>query len=216
MVRVKICGITRVQDALAAADAGADAIGLVFAKSPRKVSPTQARKIVVALPPFVSAIGVFVNERPSEIVRIARLVGLSAAQLHGDESVRDVTNLQPLRVIKAIRVRDAGFVTEVAKFARVGVSAILLDTYSPESRGGTGVIFDWPAARKALKSMRDKRLPPLILAGGLTPANVSEGVKLLQPWGVDVSGGVENQPGIKSVSKMRKFIEAVRANSMHR
>jgi phosphoribosylanthranilate isomerase len=210
MVRVKICGVTRVEDALACANAGVDAIGLVFAKSPRRVNIARAREIVAGLPPFVNAIGVFVNERPGEILRTARLVGLSAVQLHGDENVKDVAHLRPLRVIKAIRVRDATFVADIVRFAKAGVGAILLDAYSSDARGGTGEQFDWSAAATALKRLRGRRLPPLILAGGLTPANVAEGIRLLHPWGVDVSGGVENRPGIKSVLKMRSFVKSAR------
>jgi phosphoribosylanthranilate isomerase len=210
MVRVKICGITRVQDAIAAAEAGADAIGLVFAKSPRRVSVLQARRIVAALPPLVSAVGVFVNEKPEAIRTIAQKVGLSAVQLHGDESPRIVELLRPLRVIKAIRVRNAGFVKEMQKFASARVSAILLDAHSKMVYGGTGKTVDWRMIRKVLSEHTVGQFPLQILAGGLNSRNVGEAIATIRPWGVDVSGGVESGPGIKSKVRLREFIASAR------
>ncbi len=210
-VRIKICGITRAQDALAAAEAGADAIGLVFAKSPRQVTITQARRIVAALPPYVSAVGVFVNARASTVVGTAIKAGLSEAQLHGDETPAFIAKLAGVRVTKALRVRDRAFVDAADAFARAGVQAILLDTYSAGSRGGTGRRFDWDLVTGARKAGALDEAPPLILAGGLTPLHVRSAVRRSRPWGVDVSGGVETEPGIKCPEKIARFIAAVRS-----
>lgn len=214
MVRIKICGITRPADAVAAADAGADAVGLVFAKSPRQVTIRQAREIVAALPPFVAAVGVFVNAREATILRVTAQAGLSAVQLHGDESPEFAAQLlanpsAAVRVIKALRVRDRTFVEQVRAFRRVGVSAILLDAFSPETRGGSGKRFDWDLVAGLRATGVLDEAPLLILAGGLTPENVRSGIRRVRPWGVDVSGGVEDEPGKKSPEKIARFVEAV-------
>lgn len=211
MVRIKICGITRPRDAVAAAEAGTDAIGVVFARSSRQVSVRQAREIVAALPPFVAAVGVFVNARVATIVRTVAEVGLSAVQLHGDESPAFVERLGALRVIKALRVRDRTFVEQVDAFTHAGVAGILLDAFSPTARGGSGKRFDWDlvAGVRATGALDDA--PPLILAGGLTAQNVRAGIRRVRPWGVDVSSGVEDEPGIKSAEKIARFLAAVRS-----
>lgn len=209
MTRVKICGITRPQDAVTAADAGVDAIGLVFAKSPRLVTPSRAREIVAALPPFVTAVGVFVNARPVTIRRIADFVGFSTVQLHGDESPARVAELAPLHVIKALRVRDRSFVDDLARFRDAGVCGILLDAYSPTARGGSGKRFDWDLVNQARQAGALDFAPPLILAGGLTPQNVRTAIRSVRPHGVDVSGGVESSPGVKSADLIERFIAAV-------
>lgn len=196
MVRVKICGITNVDDARHAAACGADAVGLVFfAKSPRCVEPEQARQIVAALPPLVAAVGLFVNETSARIREIATFCGLSALQLHGDERPQACL-LPPWRVIKALRVRDGSSLTGLESWP---VSALLLDAWQEGSYGGTGHRFDWSLAVNAAG-------PPIILAGGLTPDNVAEAVRTVRPWAVDVSSGVEATPGRKDPAQVAAFI----------
>lgn len=210
MVRIKICGITRVQDAVFAAEAGADAIGLIFAPSPRRVEISQAREITRALPPFVSTVGVFVNAMAKTIIETAEDVGLGEIQLHGDETPRFISKLKGLRVIKALRVRDRAFVELMQAFRDCGVGGILLDAFSEEARGGSGKRFDWDLVGGARKAGAFDDAPPIILAGGLTPQNVRTGVRRIKPWGVDVSSGVEDEPGVKSADKITQFIAAVR------
>ncbi|MBN2563373.1 MAG: phosphoribosylanthranilate isomerase [Phycisphaerae bacterium] len=216
MIRIKICGMTRPEDAVAAAEAGVDAIGLVFAKSPRQVTVRQACRIAAALQPFVSAVGVFVNARAATVLRTADDVGLSEVQLHGDESPEFVTRLhaaqaRTIRVIKALRVRDRAFVDQVSAFSDVGVAGILLDAFSPQARGGSGKRFDWDLVAGTRESGALDNAPPLILAGGLTPQNVRAGIRRLRPWGVDTSSGVEDEPGIKSAEKIAQFVMAARS-----
>ena len=210
MVRIKICGITCPQDAVAAAETGADAIGLVFAKSPRQVTIRQARVIVAALPPFVSAVGVFANVRPATVLRAVAVVGLSEVQLHGDESPDYLRRLSTIRILKALRVRDRTFVDQLLALAGAGASGIVLDAFSPEARGGTGKRFDWDLLTGLEATLARRDLPPLILAGGLTPENVKAGIRRVRPWGVDVSSGVETEPVVKSPEKMARFVAAVR------
>jgi len=215
MIRIKICGITRLEDAVTAAEASADAIGLVFARSPRQLTIHQARRIVAALPPLVSAVGVFVNARLATVVKTAAEVGLSEVQLHGDETPEFVTKLssardRALRVIKALRVRDKSFMDQVQAFCDASVGGILLDAFSPQVRGGSGKRFDWDLVAGARKAGGLDDAPPLILAGGLTPQNVRAGIRRVRPWGVDVSSGVEDEPGIKSAEKIARFVAAVR------
>lgn len=211
MTRIKVCGITRVADAVAAAEAGVDAIGLVFAPSPRRVTVRQAREIVRALPPLVSAVGVFVNARSATVTRTVAEVGLSEAQLHGDETPEFVGRLSGVRVVKALRVRDRRFVDLVGAFGDAGVGGILLDAFSPTARGGSGRRFDWDLVAGVRSTGALNDAPPLILAGGLTPQNVRAGIRRVRPWGVDVSSGVEDEPGIKSSEKIARFVSAVRA-----
>jgi len=204
IVRSKICGITRVEDALVAADAGADAIGLVFyAKSPRAVSVQQARKIVAALPPFVTTVGLFVNASRCEINETLDAVPLDVLQFHGDESPADCEGYQ-IPWYKALRVKvgkDVGL--QAGRYA--GASAILLDTFVAGVPGGTGERFDW--------SLIPADLPkPLILAGGLTCQNVQQAIAEVHPFAVDVSGGVELSKGIKDADSVRGFVRLVRAS----
>lgn len=210
MTRIKICGITSPHDAVAAAEAGADAIGLVFADSPRRVTPRRARDIVAALPPFVDAVGVFVNARSASVLKVAAEVGFSTVQLHGDESPSLVTQLGGLRVIKALAVRYRDFLDDVHRFAEAGVCGILLDAFNPKARGGSGKRFDWDLVAGAQAAGALDGAPPIILAGGLTPENVAAGIKRLHPWGVDVSSGVESEPGIKDREKMLRFVAAAK------
>lgn len=197
MVKVKICGITTVEDALHAAACGADALGFVFyEQSPRHVTEETARAIVAALPPFVTTVGLFVNEDPVRIEEIACRCGLDAIQLHGDEPPQGC-HFPPRRVVKALRVRGAESLTDLDDYA---VSAVLLDAWVPGSYGGTGHTFNWELAAAAA------RRRPVILAGGLTPENVAGAVAAVRPYGVDVSSGVEGAPGRKDPEKVAAFI----------
>ncbi|QUE77692.1 phosphoribosylanthranilate isomerase [Stutzerimonas stutzeri] len=203
IVRSKICGVTRVEDALVAAEAGADAIGLVFyGKSPRAVSVQQARAIVAALPPFVTTVGLFVNASRCELNEILDAVPLDALQFHGDEQPADCEGFHR-RWYKALRVKAGDDIrAQAARY--VGASAILLDTFVAGVPGGTGEIFDW--------SLIPADLPkPLILAGGLTPGNVRQAIAEVRPFAVDVSGGVELSKGIKDAASVHEFVRQVRA-----
>lgn len=208
-VRIKICGITRERDAVDAVEAGAHALGLVFADSPRGVTIARARRIAAAVPPFASLVGVFANARPATILRAAGEVGLAEVQLHGDETTEFVAQLRGPRVIKAVRVRDASFIDSVRAFAGAGVSGILLDAFSQVARGGSGRRFDWDLVVGARDAGALDGCPPLVLAGGLTPHNVRAAVRRIRPWGVDVSTGVEESPGVKSAERIAQFIAAV-------
>jgi phosphoribosylanthranilate isomerase len=195
---VKICGITNVEDARAAVEAGADAIGLIFAPgSPRLVEPTAAHEIASAVPAHVKKVGVFVNEAVETVNRLAREVPLDLVQLHGAETP-EFTRLVEVPVIKAVRVRGA---IDVEHLRAYKASAILLDTYVEGAHGGTGRTFDWDLARPVVRAGL-----PVLLSGGLTPENVAEAVRRVQPWGVDVSSGVESRPGRKDHDKVRAFI----------
>jgi len=203
VVRSKICGITRVDDALTAAKAGADAIGLVFyAKSPRAVDVRQAREIVAALPPFVTTVGLFVNASRCEINEILDAVPLDMLQFHGDETPAQCEGFhRPW--FKALRVGNGEDIeAEVARYANA--SGILLDTFVAGVPGGTGERFDWSLIPAALAK-------PLILAGGLTAENVQQAIAQVRPYAVDVSGGVEASKGVKDASKVMAFVGRVRA-----
>jgi phosphoribosylanthranilate isomerase len=204
---VKICGLTTVEDALAAARLGVDAIGLVFSpQSPRWVDRDKARQITRALPPFVLRVGVFVDAPAETIARTAEDVGLDVLQLHGQETPEDIARL-PRRVIKAVSVGE-GFAAEDALRYEGRAAGILLDTRATGRPGGTGQTFDWTLARQ----VREKA-SFLALAGGLTPDNVHLALTSVRPDLVDVSSGVESSPGRKDVEKMRAFVEAVRAEA---
>jgi len=204
MIKIKICGITNLEDALAAADAGADALGFNFyKKSPRCIEPDKAAEIIEQLPPFIVPVGVFVNEREDRIREIQARTLIQVVQLHGDESP-DFCQRFGGRVIKAFQVKDKESIKHLAHYH---VGALLLDSYRDGVRGGTGVTFDWHLAVVA------KTFGKVILAGGLTPENVAEAVKLVQPYGVDVAGGVERDKGVKDHAMVRKFIVEVRRAS---
>lgn len=197
MVRVKICGITNLEDALAAVDFGADAIGFVLHKdSPRCIAHEEARNIIRKLPPFLTTVGVFVDRSPEEIEKIMSYLSLDVAQLHGHESP-DACMLSG-RVIKAIRVKE---LSDLEPLRRYRVSAFLLDTYTTQSLGGTGQIFNWDIAVDA------KQFGKIILAGGLNPDNVEKAVRRVKPYAVDVSSGVEEEKGKKDHKKLKLFIE---------
>lgn len=199
--RVKICGITRADDALAAARAGADAIGLVFyARSPRAVTIAAAQAVVRALPPFVTTVGLFVDAAPDEIRTVLQAVPLDLLQFHGDESPAACRG-HGRPYVKALRMRAGADLTALAQ-RYDDAAAILVDTYVDGVPGGTGVAFDW--ARLPSDMPR-----PLILAGGLKPDNVAAAVAQVRPWAVDVSGGVEAAPGVKDAAKIAAFIRGV-------
>ena len=201
-VKVKICGITSVADGLAAAEAGADMIGLMFAeKSPRHISLKVAAEIASAVPPFVMKVGVFVNPTEELVMRAISECGLSLLQFHGDETPEFCMQFG-LMCMKAFRIRDAESLKGLPEFS---TDAYLLDAYSPEARGGTGEKFNWELAVEAQKFGK-----PIFLAGGLTPENVAEAVRKVKPFGVDVSSGVESAPGKKDVAKVKAFIQAAR------
>ncbi len=200
-VKVKVCGTTRLKDALLAVEFGADAIGFIFYKrSPRSVTVKTAKEICSKLPPFVNRVGVFVNETAEKINRIAVQCGLDAVQLHGNESPAFCRKIKP-RVIKVVRVKDAASLREMKRYT---VDAFLLDTYKEDQWGGTGKVFDWDLAGRANK------YGPVIIAGGLNPGNVKAAIKKAQPYGVDVSSGVERSPGKKDPKKVKSFLKAVR------
>jgi phosphoribosylanthranilate isomerase len=207
MTRIKICGITNAQDAEVAAACGADAIGFVFARSPRQVAPERAREIMRGMDPFVVGVGVFVNAPAEEVRRILAFTGCSVTQLHGEEGPEYLEALAPLAVVKAIKV-GAG---ERGAWAGRGdacaprFKAILLDTSVPGKAGGTGKRFDLAAAQGMMEAGYR-----VIVAGGLTPENVAEVVRKARPYGVDVSTGVESSPGRKDHEKVRRFVDAVR------
>jgi len=196
---VKICGITRIEDAEAAVAAGAGAIGFVFwPGSPRWIDPFRAARIRAALPPFVTPVGVFVNQPVDYVNGVAALVGLGAVQLHGDETPADAARIRR-PVLKALPL-EAGA-------ERAGswsdATVLLVDVHDPVRRGGTGRTIDWGAA-SALAARR-----PIVLAGGLTPSNVAEAVARVQPFGIDVSSGVERAPGLKDPARIRALFDAL-------
>jgi phosphoribosylanthranilate isomerase len=201
-VRSKICGITRIEDALLAAEAGADAIGLVFyAKSPRAVDVRQARAIIAALPPFVTTVGLFVDASSCELGEILDAVPLDLLQFHGDESPAFCDGFRR-PYIKALRVKPDDDIAAQVEVYR-NASGILLDTYVPGVPGGTGEAFDWSLVPQGLSK-------PIILAGGLTAENVVAAIQQVRPYAVDVSGGVEASKGIKDAEKIRAFMRAVK------
>ncbi|MCP5151537.1 MAG: phosphoribosylanthranilate isomerase [Ectothiorhodospiraceae bacterium] len=200
-VRVKICGITRREDALAAAAAGADAIGLVFwPRSRRFVTPDVAAGIVAVLPPLVSAVGVFVDPDDRTLDEVLSSVPLDVLQFHGDETPHRCRAVGR-RYVKAVRVRDGSEIEPAARI-HAQASALLLDTYRAGSPGGTGETFDWSMVPHGVGL-------PLIVAGGLRPDNVGAAVAALRPHAVDVSGGVESAPGVKDVGKITEFMREV-------
>ncbi len=201
-VRIKICGITNKEDALAAAHLGADALGFIFAPSPRKISAERAREIIKALPPFIKTVGVFVDEDPERVSSIVAMCGLDVLQLHGSESI-DYCSSFDRRVIKAVRLRSRDDLENLSKYVNV-VDALLLDTYVPNKLGGTGITFDWKLAVEA------RRYGRIILAGGLNPENVAAAISMVKPYAVDASSGLEQSPGVKDHEKMAQFIARVR------
>jgi phosphoribosylanthranilate isomerase len=207
MVRIKICGITNLEDALACADAGADLLGFNFYfGSPRYIEPHAARKLIEQLPGAILTVGVFVNAgTPQNVARLVDAAGVAAVQLHGDESPSYCRELDGRFVIKALRA-DHNFKPESA--AEYDTDAVLLDSFDQSLRGGTGRTFDWSIALST-----KTRVPKLILAGGLGPENVAEAVASVQPYGVDACSSLESSPGRKDIARVRAFIAAIRGES---
>lgn len=201
MTKIKICGFTNADNAKEAVLAGIDAIGLVFyEKSPRNVDINSAREIVASLPPFVNRVGLFVNANPSFIDEVLCEVPLDTLQFHGDEGVIDCTQYQ-MPFIKSVRVSLDTNVTQIADdFSQA--SGLLLDSYNSHKYGGTGEVFDWSLACVDIEL-------PVILAGGLNSDNVAEAIKQVRPYAVDASSGVESEPGVKDVDKIRAFIRQI-------
>lgn len=199
---VKICGITRESDAAAAVAAGASAIGFIFwPKSPRYIEPEKAREIARTLPPFVTPVGVFVNESVERVNAVANAVGLGAVQLHGDEtpSVLSVINCPVVKALSTMDTESTGGWPD-----RV---VLLVDAHDPLRRGGTGVRADWEGAARLAQSRR------ILLAGGINPTNVVEAVTRVRPFGIDVSSGVEDAPGIKNADRINELFEALRGST---
>ena len=207
-VKVKVCGITNAEDARAAVEAGADALGFIFyEQSPRYVVPAVASRIIAELPPLIVTVGVFVNEGMATVRSIMDTCGLAMAQLHGDENASYCHELSRPSM-KALRLKDRGSLLALAEYqGRGGVRGFVLDTFSELTYGGTGQVTDWALAADVAKSTR------ILLAGGLTPDNVTEAIRAVRPYGVDVSSGVEAAPGKKDPAKIRAFLEAVRVVS---
>lgn len=204
-VKIKICGITNLQDAETAVEAGADALGFVFyAKSPRAIEPAVAKRIIANLPPFVLPVGVFVNHDLAAVRNVFDECGLALAQLHGDETPTFCESLgRP--VLRALRLRDRSSLLSLAEYkGRIGIKGFVIDAFSSQAYGGTGQTVDWSLAREVAK------VTPIILAGGLTPTNVQEAIQHVQPYGVDVSSGVEETPQKKDHDKIRAFTQATR------
>ncbi len=204
--RVKICGLTRVQDVRCAVRAGADAIGFVFyPPSPRAVTAAQTAALVSAIPAFVQAVGLFVNASAADIAAVLKLVPLDLLQLHGEESpaqCREIAEHTGRRWVKALAVKpDVDIAAQIEQYAQAGASAILLDAWHPQLKGGTGQSFDW--------SVWPQSEIPLILAGGLNPENVTQAIAQTRPYAVDVSGGVEASKGIKDHLLIEQFMRGV-------
>ena len=205
---VKICGITSMEDAEAAVEAGAGALGFVFwPKSPRFVDPHRARAIVSSLPPFVVPVGLFVNQPAAHVRGVAALVRLGAVQLHGDEDVLYAAGMD-WPVIKAVSIERGDDADRIDIWPRR--TTLLLDAHDPVSRGGTGRTIDWSAAARIAGRRRT------LLAGGLTPDNVAEAVARVQPFGIDVSSGVERAPGVKDHARIRALFEALNGRNTPR
>lgn len=199
-MKIKICGITNYPDAAAAIDYGANALGFIFAPSPRRITPENTRDIIRRLPPFVVKVGVFVNAPAKKVRTVMAYCGLSLAQLQGNESRAYYQSLSPF-AIKAFRARDESVLKLIRQY---GAASFLLDAFNPERYGGTGEVIDTALARQVAGLGR------MILAGGLTPYNVAKIIRAVKPYGVDVASGVEKSPGKKDRLKMRSFISAVK------
>ncbi|MFP4162771.1 MAG: phosphoribosylanthranilate isomerase [Chitinispirillaceae bacterium] len=201
-IRIKICGITRYEDARIAANLGVDALGFIFhPKSPRCISPEAVSEITGKLPPFVSKVGVFVNEEPKRVMEVVRTAGLDTVQLHGDETPEYCGEIT-VPIIKAFSI-DSG--SDLSRLCSYNVSGFLLDTWSSDRRGGTGMTFDWAVAVNACTRYRN-----VILAGGLGPSNILEAIETVRPFAVDVNSGVEISPGVKNPHKMRELLSIVK------
>ena len=206
--RIKMCGVTREKDVEAGIAIGLDALGFIFyPKSPRHVEPDFVRNVVAKMPPFVDCVGVFVDSEREELEEIVGYCGLSHAQLHGKENPKYCERVErfvsPCRVIKAFRVSQESKASDFTPYDNT-VHGYLLDTYVKGSAGGTGETFDWTLIDKLVLRR------PMILAGGLSPENVTEGIQTVAPFAVDVNSGVESEPGIKDHDKLAAFVRKVR------
>jgi phosphoribosylanthranilate isomerase len=201
---IKICGITNLEDAQSAVEAGADALGFVFAESPRKIEQKRAKEIISNIKGKALCIGVFVNEPLGKVEGTAKYCGLDAVQLHGDESPEYCSNIEVGKVIKAFRIKDEASLKLIKGYDMV--FAYLLDTFSKERYGGTGRTFDWNIAVKAKPLGK-----PIILSGGLNLANIKEAIKVVRPYGVDISSSIESGPGKKDIGQMERIIKEIKA-----
>ncbi|MFC1716268.1 phosphoribosylanthranilate isomerase [Candidatus Poribacteria bacterium] len=206
LIKIKVCGITNSEDAHAAVDLGADALGFIFVpNTPRYVEPQTVERIISELPPFITTVGVFADAPPETVSEIIQICDLNAAQLHGSETpsyCNTIATRCRVPVIKAFRIKDQNSLSLIPEYE---VSAYLLDTYVKGKKGGTGEIFNWDLAKEA------KEYGRIIIAGGLTPENVAQAIRHVEPYAVDVSSGVESKPGKKDHAKVRAFIENIRA-----
>ncbi len=202
MTKVKICGITNLDDAVMAAKLGADALGFIFAPSPRRIEPAAARDIIRNMPPFIKNVGVFVNEETKRVTELIEYCGLDIIQFHGDESPETCAEFMP-RTIKALRVKDETILEKVPLYTG-RVKALLLDAYSENRYGGTGIVFNWEIANKV-----KAHNIPVILAGGLTPLNIEEAIQRVMPYAVDMVSGIEESPGKKDHRLMKELFERI-------
>jgi phosphoribosylanthranilate isomerase len=200
MTKIKICGITNLEDALLAVELGADALGFVFSKSPRRIEADVAREIIQQLPPFLSVTGVFVNETDEFVKHVARRCNLNVLQFHGDEDPEYLDNFNR-KIIKAFRIKDH---SSLEKLSQYSVQGYLLDSHVEGKMGGTGVTFDWDLAIEA------KQYGPVILSGGLNPDNIQSAIEKVRPYAVDASSGLELSPGKKDPEKMKLFFERIK------
>ena len=203
MIKIKICGITNKEDALWAVNLRVDALGFIFTESPRRVKPEIVQGIIRLLPPFISSVGVFVNEDREKIEEIAESCGLTTLQFHGQESPSYCEGFKQ-KIVKALRIENKDILEKAVQYQNK-IDAYLLDTYSPFAYGGTGKTFDWSIA----KEIKEFGLP-IILSGGLNPENIREAISEVEPYGVDVSSGVEERPGKKNMEKLINFVRIVR------
>lgn len=203
MVKIKICGITDLESALACVSYGSDAIGFVFAESSRKISKFRCKEIVDCLPPFITTVGLFANQSREEVDDVIEFCPLDVLQFHGNESPEFCLGFNR-RIIKAFRIFSS---EDIKLLDNYNVSAYLLDSYDDGKLGGTGKTFNW----ELVKGIKNKRI---ILAGGLNSDNVGEAIRECSPYGVDVSSGVESSSGVKDFGKIKEFIEAVRQNDI--
>ncbi|TKJ48165.1 N-(5'-phosphoribosyl)anthranilate isomerase [Candidatus Aerophobetes bacterium Ae_b3a] len=203
MIKIKICGITNKEDAGWAVDLKVDALGFIFADSPRRVKPEIVQEIIKLLPPFISSVGVFVNEDREKVEEITESCGLTTLQFHGQESPSYCEGFKQ-KIVKAFRIKDKSVLKKAAQY-QGKIDAYLLDAYSPFAYGGTGKTFDWHIAKEIKKFGL-----PIILSGGLNPENIREAISEVEPYGVDVSSGVEERPGKKNLKKLKNFVRIVR------
>jgi phosphoribosylanthranilate isomerase len=218
---IKICATTNLRDAQASVAAGANALGFIFAPSPRRIETSAAAEIIAALPAGIEQIGVFVNQTPERTAEIVHEVGLTGVQLQGDEPASQLPEFRRMldgrKLIKTLHAPELladGRTPQMQAYldARGSIDAILLDSGRSDQRGGTGVPFDWESALPIVR--RIEVVLPVIIAGGLTAENVGQAIRLFEPWGVDVVSGVEREPGNKDEAKLRSFVEAVRQSEL--